>query len=158
MYQLDKLDARLLVALDTTPEATVVHLAEVLGVSRNTVQSRLRRWTEHGVLAEPSARIDLRSLGRPLRGFVTLAVQQQSIELTLDAIASIPEVTEMHTITGDGDLLVRVAARDTVDFHRITQLLQASPGVSRSRTVIATTEVIRHRSRPLLDERVRAED
>ena len=39
----DALDARLLLALDEDPFATVVALAQRLGVARNTVQTRLRR-------------------------------------------------------------------------------------------------------------------
>lgn len=52
--------------------------------------------------------------------------------------------------TGEADLMVRVVARDTTDLYRVTQAIQLAPGVMRSNTSIATTEVIPHRVTGLL--------
>lgn len=67
-------------------------------------------------------------------------------------IATIPEIIEAHTTTGDADLMLRVVARDTVDLHRIIQAVQSAQGVQRSNTSITTTEVVPHRMSPLLQQ------
>ena len=46
MEPVDAIDARLLQALGEEPRATVVALAERLGLARNTVQARLTRMVE----------------------------------------------------------------------------------------------------------------
>ncbi|HWN28067.1 MAG TPA: winged helix-turn-helix transcriptional regulator, partial [Actinomycetospora sp.] len=52
----DAIDARLLEALGEEPRATVVALAERLGLARNTVQARLTRLESRGVLGDPARR------------------------------------------------------------------------------------------------------
>ena len=48
--RIDKTDARMLLALTEQPRATAVALAGLTGLSRNTVQARLARLEQHGVL------------------------------------------------------------------------------------------------------------
>jgi DNA-binding Lrp family transcriptional regulator len=151
MHNLDAVDARILLARDSSPEASLIEIAARLGVSRNTVHARLKRLRDGGALGAPSAPLSPAAIGRPLLAFVTLSVSQQQIDSVYAAIGAIPEVIEAHTTTGDADLMLRVVARDTVDLHRITQSVQLAPGVQRSSTSIATTEVIPHRMSLLLD-------
>lgn len=152
MYSLDSVDAQILLARDGAQDVSLIELGSRLGLSRNTVHARLKRLREHRALRDPSSALDPASVGRPLLGFVTVSVAQQSIASVFDAISAIPEVVEAHTTTGDADLMLRVVARDTVDLHRITQAIQLAPGVQRSSTSIATTEVIPHRMSGLLRE------
>lgn len=157
MYSLDTIDARILLARDSSPDASLIEIASSLGLSRNTVHARLRRLRDAGAFGPPSAGLSPTALGRPLLAFVTLSVSQQQIDSVYAAIAAIPEVIEAHTATGDADLMLRVVARDTVDLHRVTQSIQLAPGVQRSSTSIATTEVIPLRMSSLL-HRVAADD
>ncbi|EMY33504.1 AsnC family transcriptional regulator [Arthrobacter crystallopoietes BAB-32] len=150
MYSLDAIDARILLARDSSQDASLIEIGNRLGVSRNTVHARLKRLRDADALGPPSAALSPAALGRPLLAFVTLSVSQQSIDSVYAAIAAIPEVVEAHTTTGDADLMLRVVASDTVDLHRITQSIQLAPGVQRSSTSVATTEVIPHRMSLLL--------
>lgn len=152
MYTLDSVDARILLARDGSQDASVIELGNRLGLSRNTVHARLKRMREQEALGLPSAAVTPSSVGRPLLAFVTVSVAQQSIASAYTTIAAIPEVVEAHTTTGDADLMLRVVARDPIDLHRITQGIQLAPGVQRSSTSIATTEVIAHRMSALLQE------
>ncbi|MET8979983.1 Lrp/AsnC family transcriptional regulator [Streptomyces sp. NPDC004539] len=151
MHSLDALDARILLARDDSPEAPLIEIASRLGVSRNTVHARLKRLRDSGALGTPSASLSPGAIGRPLLAFMTLSVAQQQIDSVYAAISATPEVIEVHTTTGDADLMLRVVARDTADLHRITQSVQSAPGVQRSNTSIATTEVVPHRMSPLLN-------
>lgn len=151
MYSLDAVDARILLARDSALDTPLIDTAAGLGLSRNTVHARLRRLREGGVLATPSTTVLPEALGRPLLAFVTLSASQQGIAAVYATLASIPEVVEAHTTTGDADLMLRVVARDTVDLHRITQQIQLAPGVQRTSTSIATTQVVAHRMAPLLE-------
>ena len=76
---LDGHDARLLLALAQDPRATVLALAEQVGLSRNTVQARLARLEERGVLGSFERRIDPAALGYPLTAFVSVQLVQQRL-------------------------------------------------------------------------------
>jgi DNA-binding Lrp family transcriptional regulator len=146
----DPTDARILLALDEDPQATTVALADRLGLARNTVQNRHRRLETDGSLAPPSVRVRPERLGHPLVAFVTLEISQTEDARTLREIAAVPEVCEMHAITGSADLFVRVVARDSTDLYRVTQSLLACAGVVRSNTSVSMVELVPLRTAPLL--------
>lgn len=151
MRNADAFDARILLALDADPRATTIALADRLGLARNTVQARLKRLEESGLLREPSRRVDPAALGYPLLALITLSISQRVGQPTREAILRIPEVVELLVTTGDGDLLARVVAQDTKDLHRITGLLLEAPGVVRSNTTIVLLEVQPFSLRSLLE-------
>ncbi|GAA2225018.1 Lrp/AsnC family transcriptional regulator [Herbiconiux moechotypicola] len=155
MEQLDDLDARILLALDADPDATVLGLAHALGVARNTVHARLRRMAASGALGSFSKRIDPAALGYPLVAYVWIAVSQASNDPVVEGLQKIAQIVEIHTTTGDADLLVKVVARDPAHLHRLTRQMLAVEGVMRTNTTLSLVESMPHRVRALLEERAR---
>lgn len=150
MYQLDPLDARILLALDQDPNATILALAQTLGVARNTVHARLRRLSEGEVMGPASKRLDPRALGYDLMAFVELSIRQGTSEDAQTALRKIPEIIEIYATTGDSDLRVRLVAKGTSDLHRITNLILETPGLLRTTTSISLLEVMPWRMSSLL--------
>jgi DNA-binding Lrp family transcriptional regulator len=150
MSLIDPLDARILLALDDDPDATVLSLSRTLGIARNTVQSRLRR-LEAGALRSFGQRVDPAALGYPLVAFVSLSISQSVGDAAADDLAGIPEVIEIHATTGEADMLVKVVARDTAHLYELTTAMLALPGVQRSSTSISLAEQVPTRMRPLLE-------
>ena len=150
MHRIDSLDARIILALDRDPSATVLALAQTLGVARNTVHARLRRLADGEVLRAFSRRVDPRALGYDLAAFVELSIRQGAGDEALDGLRSIPEIIEIHATTGNADLLVRAVAQDTADLHRVTSRMLEIPGVLRTNTSISLLEVMPLRLTELL--------
>jgi DNA-binding Lrp family transcriptional regulator len=147
---LDERDARLLLALADNPRGTVLALADQVGLSRNTVQARLARLDELGVLGTFERRIDPAALGYPLTAFVTVRVVQRELATVADALDRVPEVLEVHGLSGEGDLLVHVVARDADDLYRIAGQLLATEGVERTTTSLVMRSLVGFRTAPLL--------
>jgi DNA-binding Lrp family transcriptional regulator len=145
----DATDARLLLALAESPRATVLALAERVGLSRNTVQARLARLDD--ALASFERRIDPATLGYPLTAFVTVQVTQRRLAEVAGALDRVPEVLEVHGLSGPGDLLVHVVARDADDLYRIAGQLLATDGVERTTTSLVMRKLVDHRVTPLLE-------
>ncbi|MEU3984422.1 Lrp/AsnC family transcriptional regulator [Streptomyces sp. NPDC026672] len=146
---LDPTDARILLALAAEPRATVVALAERLGLSRNTVQARLGR-LEQEALGSFERRILPRAMGYRLTAFVTARVDQPRLAEVSEALSRIPEVVEVFGLSGETDLLVRVVACDAEDLYRIAGQILAIPYVERTATSLAMRELVPHRLTPLL--------
>ena len=66
MSKLDAVDLDLLRALSADPRATVVALAEKLGLSRNTVQARMSRLERGGVFLSYERTLSAEALGLQL--------------------------------------------------------------------------------------------
>ncbi len=146
----DATDARLLLALAESPRASVLALAERLGISRNTVQARLARLDERGVLGSFERRIDPAALGYPLTAFVSVQLVQQRLTAVSDALDRVPEVVEVLGLSGEADLLCQVVARDADDLYRIAGALLSIDGVERTTTSLVMRRLVAHRLAPLL--------
>lgn len=87
---IDPIDAKILTALTAEPRATVIALADVTGLSRNTVQARLSKLEQRGVLHSFERRIDPGALGYPLTAFILTNVAQRKLSQIADASTGSP--------------------------------------------------------------------
>ena len=150
---IDDLDARLLGLLAAEPRIGVLEASRRLEVARGTVQARLDRLQRRGVVTGYGPDIDPVALGHGVTAFVTLEIRQASgHDPVADGLAAIPEVLEVHTITGPGDMLCRVVARTNADLQRVIDAIVAVTGVVRAATVIALATPVPYRVLPLVRE------
>jgi DNA-binding Lrp family transcriptional regulator len=151
---MDDLDRRLLALFHDDPRVGVLQASRELGVARGTVQARLDKLTETGVITGWGPELSPEALGFPVTAFLTLEIRQDSAEHgghdnVARHLATIPEVLEAHTITGAGDLFARVVARSNSDLQRVIDLVLKDPAIVRSSTVIALATQIPYRVLPL---------
>ncbi|CAN5410159.1 Lrp/AsnC ligand binding domain-containing protein [soil metagenome] len=147
---LDGTDARILAALLRHPRATVMGLAGELSLARSTVQIRLARLEELGVLSMENVHAIPALAGYGVTAFMTIAVHQRDLGTLRDSLAAIPEVIEAYGTTGDGDVLCRVVARSAEDLGRVNALVLNCAGVRRASTSVVIRPVLQHRLTPLL--------
>jgi DNA-binding Lrp family transcriptional regulator len=140
---LDDLDRRLLRAFTDEPRLSVLEASRRLGVARGTVQARLERLERRGVVATWAPQLSPQAMGWAVTAFVTLEIAQGSgSDGVVEHLRGIPQVLEAHTITGAGDVLCRVVARDNADLQDVLDRVVGSGGVERSSTVIALRTAI----------------
>jgi DNA-binding Lrp family transcriptional regulator len=151
MAALDHIDLELLAALSGDPRATVVALADRLGLSRNTVQARMARLERGGVFLSFERSISSTALGFPLEAFINVQLRQVEIPRITEELAGIPEVVHAHGLSGQMDLLVRVACRDARHLFDVDARVLAIEGVERTETHLVMGEVIPYRLTPLME-------
>ena len=156
MLSIDKLDVALLGALTRDARAGVVELAATLGVARNTVQSRLRRLEEDGLLVGFRPDLDLERAGVDVVAFMALEIVQGRLQDVIAELTGVPEVLEVHATTGREDLLVRVATTTQASLQDLIEQVISIPGVSHSSTTLALTTPRAYRVQPLLEKLSRA--
>jgi DNA-binding Lrp family transcriptional regulator len=148
---MDGLDARLIDLLAAEPRVGVLQASRRLGVARGTVQARLDRLWARGIITGYGPDVEPAALGYGVTAFVTLEIRQVGgHEPVATVLAQIAEVLEAHTITGPGDMLLRVVARDNADLQRVIDLIVDVPGVLRTSSVIALAAPISYRTLPLV--------
>jgi len=148
---IDALDVRLLLLLAEQPRIGVLECSRRLGVARGTVQARLDRLQRRGVIRGFGPDLDPAALGYEVTAFVTLEIRQGRGHQTVAAhLAGIPEVLELHTITGQGDLLCRIVARSNADLQRVIDQVVADEDIHRASTLIALSAPIPYRMLPLV--------
>ena len=149
---MDDLDVRVLQLFAAEPRVGVLEASRRLGVARNTVQARLRRLEDSGVVRGWGPELDPRALGHPVTAFLTLELRQGGSHAAVAThLAGIPEVLEASTITGAGDVWARVVARSNADLQRVIDTVLSDTAILRSSTVIALDTQVPYRVLPLLD-------
>jgi len=151
MGNLDHVDLQLLTALSSDPRATVVALADRLGLSRNTVQARMSRLERAEVFLSYERAISSSALGFPIEAFINVMVRQAELPRIRVELERIPEVVQAHGLSGQVDLLVRVACRDTQHLFDTDARILSIEGVERTETSLAMGEVIGYRLAPLME-------
>ncbi|MFD3512926.1 Lrp/AsnC family transcriptional regulator [Streptomyces sp. NPDC058657] len=147
----DALDTRILKLLIEQPRTSVREYARILGIARGTLQARLDRLEREGVITGTGPALSPAALGHPVLAFVHVEVTQGHLDEVGDALAQVPEIVEAFSITGGGDLMTRVVARDAGHLEDVIQRLIQLPGVVRTRTEVALRERVPHRLLPLVE-------
>jgi DNA-binding Lrp family transcriptional regulator len=147
----DDLDVKLLELFSEEPRIGALEASRRLGIARGTVTARLDRLESAGVISGWAPALDPAALGHPVTGFLTLEIRQGAGHDTVaEHLVAIPEVLEAHTITGAGDMWVRVVARSNADLQRVIDTVLADPHITRSTTVIALATQVPYRVLPLV--------
>ncbi|MDA8435455.1 MAG: Lrp/AsnC family transcriptional regulator [Actinomycetales bacterium] len=151
----DRIDAAILELFAAEPRIGVLEASRRLRLARGTVQARLDKLSARGVVTGWGPDVDPSALGFPVTAFVTLEIAQAGHNEIGRRLAAIPEVLEVHTITGNGDLLCRVVARSNADLQRVIDQVVSTDGIGRTSTVIALATQVGHRVLPLVAEAAR---
>jgi DNA-binding Lrp family transcriptional regulator len=148
---MDDLDVKLIELFTDEPRIGALEASRRLGIARGTVTARLDRLERLGVVSGWGPALDPAALGHVVTAFLTLEIRQGAGH---DAVAAtlptVPEVHEAHTITGAGDMWVRVVARSNADLQRVIDTVLQDPNITRSTTVIALATQIPYRVLPLV--------
>jgi Lrp/AsnC family leucine-responsive transcriptional regulator len=136
---LDGLDVAILRLLARDARISQRRLAREVGMSAPAVAERIARLERGGVIRGYRADLDRAALGFGLVVYVgVVAVQGAHQHEVVRALRDLPEVEDIHVVTGPKDLLVRLRLRDhehlrDVLFDRIWSL----PGIDRTETYIS---------------------
>lgn len=151
---LDSTDLKILLELVRDPRIQIGELSDKLGIARNTAQSRVRRMLRSGILHDGGREIDLEAVGYDVVAFVTIEVTHRELDGVVGALRLIPQVLEVHEISGRGDVWCRVVATDTHNLQAALRSVLRIKGVIRTETVLALHTHIQYRTEPLISRLV----
>jgi DNA-binding Lrp family transcriptional regulator len=145
----DSLDARLVQLLSENPRMGVLGASRLLRVARATVQSRLDRLIDSGVVSLiPS--LDPAMFGFPVSAMVSLELNQSQLGTpAVRELRAVPEVIDIYSVSGQSDLLLRVVARSNEDLQRVLDEILAVEQVLRTSSSIVLQTFLRERAEDL---------
>ena len=133
--QIDATDTRLLTLLRDNARAPVTELARALGLARTTVQARIERLENSGVIAGYTLRAS--PVTRPiLSATVLISIEPRSAPAVLDRLRSLSGVNTVHTTSGRFDLLVQITADTTSELDATLDRIGEARGVHSSESLI----------------------
>jgi DNA-binding Lrp family transcriptional regulator len=137
-------DDELIALLRVNAREPVASLARKLGLSRTTVQDRLRRLEQNGMIAGYSVKL-AREIDRGgIRAYVTISVEPRRQIEVAKVVSRLPQVETLHTVSGKFDLIALVKTASAEDMDRLIDQIGLVAGVTQIETaVILSTKLDR---------------
>ncbi|MGL4436355.1 MAG: Lrp/AsnC family transcriptional regulator, partial [Giesbergeria sp.] len=111
-------------------------LAHKLRVSRGTVQNRLRKMEEGGVIVGYTVRLRPDSEPQRIRAWMCIAVEGNAAPEVIRALRGEPMVGTLHTTNGRWDIVAEVRAESLEAFDAALGRIRLTPGIANTETSI----------------------
>ncbi|MCC5825522.1 Lrp/AsnC family transcriptional regulator [Alkalimonas sp.] len=129
-------DEQLLAILRTNGRASVSDLARALDVSRTTIQNRLQRLEQQGVIQGYTVELGSRFLSEQVSAHVSIKVRQKLTARTNLELKHMPQVAALYAISGEYDLIAIVQAQNTEQLSHILDDIGNLEGVERTNSSV----------------------
>lgn len=119
-YTIDETDITILRELQKNSRLTTKELAEKVNLSVTPTFERIRRLEREGFIAGYRALLDPGKLDCGFVSFCYLKLKQHTYQNNMrimEAVRSIPDITECYNISGDYDYLLKIYARDMKSYQ-----------------------------------------
>ncbi len=110
MPELQDKDAMILQRLRVDSSKPVSELASELDMPRTTVQERIKKLVQTGIIKRFTIQTDHAKLGEPVTAFILVSFLSGtgvSQKEAAQKIAEIPDICEVHVISGDWDIIAK---------------------------------------------------
>jgi DNA-binding Lrp family transcriptional regulator len=151
-HEIDDFDRKLLGVLVGDATVSYAELGQRVGLSAPAVHERVKRLRRSGAIRRTSALIDPTAVGKPLLAFIHVDTAGWCKSQALLAIERFPEVEEIHSVTGDTCLLLKIRTANTQALEGLLAHLYAVPGVSATRSYVALSTQLERPVQPGITE------
>ena len=149
MKRLDRIDRKILMALQSDGRLTNQALADLVGLSPSPCLKRVRALEAAGLIRTYFAEIDRKACGLSVTAFVRIRLKDHSPDTVATferKIAAIDAVIECHLMSGGEDYLLEVVVSGHDGYERfMREELHPVPGIGAIETNFSIS-AIKHRS------------
>lgn len=133
---MDDTDRQLLALLRDNARISVVTLAKKLHVSRGTVQNRITKLENNGVIVGYTVRLKPEAELHRIRAWMNIAVEGNSAVNVLQALRGEPNIHTLHTTNGRWDVIAELRADNLEAFNAVLGRIRLIPGIANTETSI----------------------
>lgn len=136
---LDKLDQDLLVLLSEDSRRPAADLARLLRVTRATVQSRIARLRDQGVIRRFTLELGTAAAERAIEAIVLVRLAPKDSAPAIAAIKRLEAVSAIHTLSGHFDLIVDIRVHAMAELDGVLLAIRKLPDVVETESSIRMT-------------------
>ena len=133
---LDDTDYRLLAILRDNARTPVTSLAHALGVSRGTVQNRIDKLVQNGVIRGFTVRLKPEAEPHAIRAMTLIQVAGQKADSVIRDLRGYPEVRALHTTNGKWDIVAEIETDHLEQFDEVLRRIRMIGGIAGTETSI----------------------
>jgi DNA-binding Lrp family transcriptional regulator len=133
-------DRQLLDLLAANAREPAASLARKLGVARTTVQERIARLEQEGVIEGYTVRLSDAATANRISAIVMIATDTKRSDRTTADLKRMPEVRALAAVSGTYDLVATVEADSPARMDAVLDRIGNAHGVARTVTSIVLSE------------------
>ncbi|MFQ3249756.1 leucine-responsive transcriptional regulator Lrp [Glaciecola sp.] len=153
---IDRIDRKILTALQVDGKMSNVELAKNIGLSPSPCLERVKRLEQQGYITGYTATVDPTKLGAAMLVFVEITLSKTSVDIFAEfsaAVQGLDDIQECHLVSGNFDFLLKARVADMSSYRKLLgDTLLRLPGVSESRTYVVMEEV-KHTNRIKINDK-----
>lgn len=120
------LERQILEALQYDADISLAELSDRLHQSKSTLWRAIKKFESSGVIDRKVVLLNARKVNLPLTVYVSIRTNQHNDAWSRQfraVVEGIPEILEVHRMSGDLDYLIKAAVKDMDDYDRVYQQL-----------------------------------
>ena len=142
-YQIDNIDLKILNVLSKNAKMPYTEVAKKVFVSGGTVHVRMRKLEKMGVVRGTKLDIDYDKLGYNISSYMGIYLEKSFLyKDTVKSLKKIPEIVEIHAITGQYTIFMKIICKDTSHFRNFLDTVHKVKGITRTETFMSFEETI----------------
>lgn len=150
---MDRIDQKILSALQDDARLTVAELAERVALSASPCWRRVKLLEESGHVRGYRAELDARQLGYGVTAFVSVMLETHRADVGVSfetAVQGIAEIVACHNVSGRYDFMLEVVAVDLESFGDFARnVLRSLPGVKEIHSSFSLKSIKSRRRLPI---------
>jgi DNA-binding Lrp family transcriptional regulator len=153
--RLDQTDRKILEILQANAKITNAQLSKEIGLSPAPTLERVKKLENAGIIQSYHARLNPQAIGLGVQTFVTVTLKghkKEHIDAFMAQVQDIPEVVEVHHITGQGDFILKIIAPDIISYQKLlVEIINEIPEIDSTQTTVVLSTFKDSKSMPIPD-------
>ena len=138
----DELDRKIIDLLTINSRESITQLAAVLGVSRATVQERIRRLEKSRVIQSYTININPDYQRNLVSAHAMIAVDPKRNREVCNQLKKVPAIKSLYSVNGDYDVIAMLQEPTTEELDVQLEEIGCMEGVTRTSTLILLSKLL----------------
>jgi len=122
VIKIDDIDKKILAILQSNAKITNAQLSKEIGLSPAPTLERVKKLENSGIITNYHISVDSEKVGLGVSTFVQVSLKghnKENLQAFLEEIYKIDEVIECHHVTGVGDFMLKIVAKDIPSYQKL---------------------------------------
>ena len=130
----DSNEYKIIQILKKNARLPISSISHEIGVSRVTVQKKIQKLEENGIITGYTAKLNSDSFSHKVKGWILVNAEANKEEKAIKSMMKLPEITGLYTTNGKWDLAAEITSTNLEDFDRTISALRSINGVLETET------------------------
>ncbi|NLJ99156.1 MAG: Lrp/AsnC family transcriptional regulator [Tissierellia bacterium] len=139
---MDEIDRELIILLQENSRITMTELSKKVNLSRPSVQERVNKLLEKGVIEAFTVIVNPKKIGRKVVFYIEISDLNLSYEEFVEIALTKEAITEIHAVTGGANYIIKAS---TPDVDSMNELLEEFMGYGKIVTSIVLNSPLRRK-------------